>query len=51
MRFEFHEKREEDGEGEFEHLLSKIIYDIGYQYSPIIYAYIIPSIDYTVICL
>ncbi len=41
MRLELHEKREEDGEGEFEHLLSKKIYDI--EYNPIIYAFIIPS--------
>jgi hypothetical protein len=27
MRLELHEKREEDGERELEHLLSKIIYD------------------------
>jgi hypothetical protein len=41
MRLEFHEKREEDGEGEFEHLVSKKIYNI--EYNPITYTSIIPS--------
>jgi hypothetical protein len=41
MRLEFHEKREEDGERELKHLVSKKIYDI--EYNPIIYASAIPA--------